>query len=183
MDQLERARRARGSRGRSASCSRPTGGEGTTATPSSSSRSPTHASDVSPSRRRIANPPIGTMSAGRRSRSSHSRQNAQSRCSTETASGRRARTERARVAARHRRAVERRVEGLLVEVEPAAQRPAGAPAPRPPLLALHDPGGLPEQVGPLAEPPLEDGERLERVAASTQARQPRLSRCSDASLR
>src|SRR5581483_8452479 len=44
-----------------------------------------------------------------------------------------------RVAAGHRRAEERRVEGRLVELEPAAERLAGAAPPRQPLLALDDP--------------------------------------------
>src|SRR2546430_2749526 len=48
------------------------------------------------------------------------------------ASGRRA----ARVAARHRGTVESLVEGLLVELEPAAQRAACPAAPREPFLPL-----------------------------------------------
>ena len=45
----------------------------------------------------------------------------------------------ARIAARDRRAVERRVELVLVQLEPAAQRLARPAAPRPALLSLDDP--------------------------------------------
>ena len=69
----------------------------------------------------------------------------------------------ARIAARDRRAVERLVEGVLVELEPAPQRLAGAPAPRPPLLALDDPRRLAEQVRALPAERREHGQRLERV--------------------
>src|SRR5262245_16999809 len=60
-----------------------------------------------------------------------------------------------RVAARHRGAVERRVERVLVEPEPPAQRLPGATSPRTPLLALEDAGCLAEDVRLLAGVPLE----------------------------
>src|SRR5262249_27961321 len=47
-------------------------------------------------------------------------------------------------------AVERRVEGVVVEVEPAAQVLAGAAAPRSPLLALEHAGRLAVHVGALS---------------------------------
>ena len=57
-------------------------GSGTTAAPSRSKRSPTQAvSSVLPSRRRSASPPTVTISRGRSSASSQSRQNAHSSCS------------------------------------------------------------------------------------------------------
>src|SRR3954452_15096901 len=54
-----------------------------------------------------------------------------------------------RVAARHRGAEERRVERLLVELEPAAERLACAPPPRQALLALDDAGRLSVHIGAL----------------------------------
>jgi hypothetical protein len=66
------------------------------------------------------------------------------------------------IAARHRRAVEKAVEFLLVELEPATQRPAGATAPRPPLLALDDSRRLPDDHGALTRSAFEDGQRLQR---------------------
>ncbi len=68
-----------------------------------------------------------------------------------SASGRRGPTRRAPgIAARDRGAVEGRVELVLLELEPAAQRPAGTPAPRQPFLSLDDAGRLAEEVGALA---------------------------------
>src|SRR5262245_37192967 len=69
-----------------------------------------------------------------------------------------------RIAARHRRAVEGGVEVLLVEVEPAPQRLAGAPAPRTALLALDDAGSLPVHVRTLARVHVANRQRLERIA-------------------
>src|SRR5436190_19637914 len=60
-----------------------------------------------------------------------------------TAAGRRL----ARVAAGDGGAVEGVVELVLVQPQPAAERPARAPAPRPPLLGLDDPGRLAVHVG------------------------------------
>jgi hypothetical protein len=77
-----------------------------------------------------------------------------------TAAGRRL----ARIAARHRGAVEGRVEVVLVELEPASQRSAGSAAPRATLLALDRARRLAEHVGALALIRLDDRERLERVA-------------------
>src|SRR3712207_8129629 len=57
-----------------------------------------------------------------------------------------------------------RSELVLLELEPAAERPSRAPAPRPALLALDDPRRLAEDVRALPGPPLEHGQRLERVA-------------------
>src|SRR4029077_6634593 len=51
-----------------------------------------------------------------------------------------------RVAARHRRAVEGRVEVVLLELEPAAKRPAGAATPREPLFSLDHARRLAEHV-------------------------------------
>ena len=86
---------------------------------------------VSPSSRRSASPPTVTTSRGRSSSSSRSRQNSQSACSACVGvRSPRPDARAARVAARHRRAVERRVERLLVELEPAAERLPGAAAPR-----------------------------------------------------
>src|SRR5215217_6558041 len=77
------------------------------------------------------------------------------------AAGRRA----AGVAARDRRAVERGVELVLLELEPPPEGLAGAAAPRPPFLALQDPRRLPVQIRALAVRPRRDHrERLERVA-------------------
>src|SRR5262249_49107323 len=55
-----------------------------------------------------------------------------------------------RVTARHRRAVERAIESLLVELEPAAQVLAGAPAPGSVLRSFDGAGRLPVEVGALA---------------------------------
>ena len=132
-------RRARGWRGRSASCSRRTGA-------GAGSRSRRRArSGGRRTRSRSSGragggpqgPPTGTISRGRISSSSHSRQNAQSSCSR----GVGVRSPRplgalAGIAARDRRAVEGRVELVLVELEPAAERPAGAAAPRQTLLSF-----------------------------------------------
>src|SRR5215218_9278301 len=68
------------------------------------------------------------------------------------------------VAARDRHAVERRVELVLVQLQPPAERAAGAAAPRQPLLALEHAGRLAVDVRALAGVGLDDGERLERVA-------------------
>src|SRR5262245_33236134 len=69
-----------------------------------------------------------------------------------------------RIAAGDRRAVERRVEGLLVHLEPTTKGLAGAPSPGLSLLSLHNPRRLADDPRCLAEPPLEDRERLEWVA-------------------
>src|SRR5205814_776927 len=66
------------------------------------------------------------------------------------------------VAAGHRRAVEGRVELVLVHLEPAPERPAGAAPPRPPLLALDHARRLSQQVRTLALVTVQDGQRLER---------------------
>ena len=68
------------------------------------------------------------------------------------------------IAACHRRAVERRVERLLLELEPAAELLAGAAAPREPLLALDDPGRLSEEIRVLAGERAPHRQRLEREA-------------------
>src|SRR5581483_5638867 len=68
------------------------------------------------------------------------------------------------VAARHRRAVEGRVELVLVELEPAAQRLSGATAPRPSFFALDDARRLAEEVRALALTGCDDRQGLERVA-------------------
>ena len=109
---------------------------------------PTLASRLArPSSRRIASPPTGTISRGCSSRSSHSRQNEQSSCSRAAGVRSPPPAERAtRIAPRDRRAVERRVERVLVEPEPAAQRLAGAAAPGPALLALDHARRLAEEV-------------------------------------
>src|SRR5262249_37521941 len=62
------------------------------------------------------------------------------------------------------RAVERRVELVLVHPEPPPQRLAGAAAPGPPLLAFDHAGRLAEHIRELAGVPGRDGQRLERVA-------------------
>src|SRR5207342_2689613 len=67
----------------------------------------------------------------------------------------------ARVAARHRSAVERRVELVLVKPEPSAEGLARSAAPRPPLLALDHAGRLTEDVRLLPGMPLEHGGRLD----------------------
>ena len=68
------------------------------------------------------------------------------------------------IAARDGGAVEGRVELVLVELEPAAERPAGAPAPRQPLLSLDDARRLAEQVRALFGARRPHGQRLERIA-------------------
>ena len=118
-----------------------------------------------PSSRRAASPPTVTISRGRSSRSSCSRQNAQSSCSR----GRRqsiatARRRAARVAPSDGRAVERRVEPLLVHLQPGAQRAARAAAPGSQLGALDQSGRLSVEVGLCLRGALEDGQRLERIA-------------------
>ena len=75
-----------------------------------------------------------------------------------------ARRRPARVAARDRAAVERLVELVPVELEPAAQGGAGAAAPGPPLLALDDAGRLAVEVGALAAGGRAHRPRLEREA-------------------
>src|SRR6266508_361870 len=69
-----------------------------------------------------------------------------------------------RVAARDRGAVERRVELLLVELEPPAQGLACATTPGTALFSLDDSRRLPENVRPLSRTAFEDRQRLERVA-------------------
>src|SRR5207253_2950700 len=61
-------------------------------------------------------------------------------------------------------AVERRVELVLVELEPAAQSTARAAAPRQALHAFLHSRRLPEHVGALPLVRLDDRERLQRVA-------------------
>src|SRR5437868_13870516 len=68
------------------------------------------------------------------------------------------------IATRHRRAVERRVEGVLVQLEPAAQRLPGAPAPWQALLPLDDPGRLPVHVRALVRVRRAHLQRLGRAA-------------------
>src|SRR4029453_1113799 len=68
------------------------------------------------------------------------------------------------IAARDRRAVERRVERVFVELEPPAQRLACATAPREAFPAFLDPRRLAEHVRALAPVGLDDRERLERIA-------------------
>src|SRR5579862_1314222 len=68
------------------------------------------------------------------------------------------------IAARHRGAVEGRVELVLLELEPAAKRPAGAAAPRQPLVSLDHTGRLAEEVGALPGAGRVDGEGLEWIA-------------------
>src|SRR5262249_2136810 len=70
----------------------------------------------------------------------------------------------ARVTASHGRAVERRVEGVLVELQPASQGPAGASAPGPLLESLDHARRLAQQVRPLAPVALDDRPRPDRVA-------------------
>src|SRR5947208_694157 len=69
-----------------------------------------------------------------------------------------------RIAAGDRRAVEGRVELLLVEAEPAAERPSRTASPGASLDAFDDTGSLPEDVRALAGTSLEDGHRLERIS-------------------
>ena len=70
----------------------------------------------------------------------------------------------ARIAARHRGAVERRVERVLVEPEPAAKRLTGAPSPRAPLIALDDARRLAQDVRLLTCVTLQHRLRLESEA-------------------
>src|SRR5581483_332302 len=67
------------------------------------------------------------------------------------------------IAARDGRAVERGIELVLVEVEPATEVLAGAAPPRPPLRALDHARRLAVDVGALAGVALEHRQRLERV--------------------
>ena len=127
-------------------------GSGTTTAPSRSNRSPTHSvSSVLPSIRRSARPPTVTIRAGRSSASSRSRQCSQSSCSRGVGV-RSPRPEAARpgIAAGHGRAIERGVERLLVQLEPAAQHLAGAAPPGQTLLALDDARRLAEEIRALA---------------------------------
>src|ERR1700746_808707 len=66
-----------------------------------------------------------------------------------------------RVTARDRRAVERRVELFLVELEPAAQRSARATAPRASFLAFDESRRLPVHVGALIDTFIADRPGLE----------------------
>src|SRR2546429_6631618 len=68
-----------------------------------------------------------------------------------------------RITARHRRAIERRVELVLVHLEPAPQRPAGAATPGPPLLTFDDAGCLAVHVRTLTQVLVDDGPRLQRI--------------------
>src|SRR5919108_688779 len=61
-------------------------------------------------------------------------------------------------------AVEGRVEVLLVQLEPATERPAGAAAPRQAFLALDRAGRLSVDVGALPGVRLDHRPRLERIA-------------------
>ena len=67
-----------------------------------------------------------------------------------------------RIAASDRGAVERRVERVLVEPEPAAQRLAGPTSPWPALLALDHARRLAEEIRRLSHMPLEHRTRLDR---------------------
>lgn len=69
------------------------------------------------------------------------------------------------VTARHRCAVERRVERVLVQLEPAAQRLPGAAAPRQALFAFDDAGRLAVQIRVLIRERRAHRERLERIAS------------------
>src|SRR5207247_6489640 len=83
------------------------------------------------------------------------------------------------IAARDRGAVERRIERILVQLEPAAERPAGTAAPGQPLLALDDARRLSVHIGALICERRAHGQRLERVArlgARTAAREVALKR-------
>src|SRR5436305_14935168 len=62
------------------------------------------------------------------------------------------------------RAVERRVERVLVQLEPAAERLPGAAAPRQALFAFDDAGRLSVQVRTLVRERRSHGQRLEREA-------------------
>src|SRR5437879_3767378 len=70
----------------------------------------------------------------------------------------------ARVAARDRGAGDGAVDLLLLGLEPAAKRPAGAAAPGPPLLAFDYAGRLAEDVRALADVRLDDRRRLQWIA-------------------
>ena len=115
--------------------------------------------------RLIASPPTGTTSRGWSSRSSHSSQKRQS-SSSRGLGGRSPRPLGCLpgIAARDGRAVEGRVEPLLVHVEPAAKRLARAAAPRAALDTLDDPRRLADDHRALARAAFEDGQRLERIA-------------------
>src|SRR4051794_10452452 len=76
----------------------------------------------------------------------------------------RARGRAAGVTAHDGSAVERGIEGVLVEVEPAAEGLARAAAPRAALAALDDSRRLAVHVRALALVALEHGQRLEAVA-------------------
>ena len=71
---------------------------------------------------------------------------------------------RAWKAASERGAVEAREEVVLVELEPATQRPSGPPLPRQPGLGLDATGCEPEEIRTLPGVPGEDGARSDRVA-------------------
>ena len=139
-------------------------GSGTATASPSSNRSPTAASRLaSPRSRRIARPPTAhDQPRPKEPKLPLAPELAQlllaSRGRPVAAASRRT----ARVAARHRGAVERRVELVLVHRQPAPQRLPGAPAPRPSLLSLDHSRRLSEDVRPLARMPLEDRERLDR---------------------
>src|SRR4051794_35903993 len=75
-----------------------------------------------------------------------------------------ARCRAAGVAARHRRAIERRIELLFLELQPTPQGLARAPAPRTSLVSLDDARRLPVHVGALTCVHVADRPRLERVA-------------------
>src|SRR5215471_9667889 len=64
------------------------------------------------------------------------------------------------VAARHRGAVEGGVEVALLELEPAAERPAGTPAPRQPFLSLDHARRLAEEIRALLCPGRPHGPRF-----------------------
>ena len=68
------------------------------------------------------------------------------------------------VAPGHRGAIEDGVERLLVELQPASQRPACPPAPRCAFGSLDDAGRLSVQIGPSACGSLDDGCGLDREA-------------------
>ena len=69
-----------------------------------------------------------------------------------------------RIAARHRGAVERGVEDILLEAQPPAERLSRATAPRAPLRALDEPGCLPDQVRAAAGSTVYDRLRFQRVS-------------------
>src|SRR5438045_1004063 len=65
------------------------------------------------------------------------------------------------VTPRHRSAVERRIELVFVELEPATERSPGTSAPRAPLFAFHDAGRLAVHVGALVDAVVADRPGLE----------------------